>query len=236
MADIYHLPVLQARPLTDRVLQVFLQLPVPLHYLAGQYLEVITQTEKVIPLSIANAPLGSSQLELHIGHTPQNSLVNELLKVLQEKRVLTVRAPFGNCTYLSLKPDLPVILLAGGSGFAPIKAIIEQLLALGEPPAIHLYWGAKTLGDLYLDELPKSWAVHVENFRYTSVLSQEISKTWSDRRGTPVDAVLEDYPDLSGYQVLAAGPFDMVFAAKERFLKQSLNPQHIFSDAFTFIP
>lgn len=234
-------PVVQIKPLTNSILQVFLQLPTALKYQAGQYLEVVIANGQHIPFSIANAPLGSNQLELHIRHTPENSLSDQILSEMRTQGALQIVAPFGQCTHLSLKPHCPVIFMARGSGFAPIKAIIEQILANGIEIPMHLYWGAKNIGDQYMDELPKSWADHIEYFEYTPVLCPEdlskatISTKWTGRSGDLIDLIAMDYyPDLSSYQVLAAGPFDMIFKAREVFTKQGLKADNMYSDAFAF--
>lgn len=225
--------VVAIKPLTDKILQILLQLDELLHYVAGQYLEIITRDGQHMPFSIANAPLGVCQLELHIRHTPDNVYTNNLLAEIKQYGTIQIAAPMGNCTYQSLKSQLPVILLAGGSGFAPIKAIIEQLFTQGTAITMHLYWGAKTASDLYLDEIPQTWAKHVASFQYTPVLSQPQS-SWSGRKGLVHQAILKDYVDLTAYQVLAAGPFDMVFTARAAFLARGLVMENMYSDAFSF--
>jgi CDP-4-dehydro-6-deoxyglucose reductase len=233
-------PAIQVKPLTATVLQVFLELSSPVNYAAGQYLEVVMADGKQVPLSIANAPLGSRQIELHIRHTPENALNMKLVSEIQTQGALQIVLPFGECTHLSLKPNIPVIFMARGSGFAPIKAIIEQLLADGSTLPMHLYWGSRNLGDHYLDELPKSWAEHVETFDYTPLLcpddlSADVSLKWAGRTGDLIDTIAMDhYPDLEHYQVLAAGPFDMIFKARNVFQAQGLNAENMYADAFAF--
>lgn len=232
--------VAQVKPLTASILQVFLELPTHLEYKAGQYLQVVTEDGQHIPFSIANAPLGSNQLELHIRHTPENPLNHQIVSHIQTQGTLSFVAPFGNCTYLSLKPHCPVIFMVRGSGFAPVKAIIEQLLTEESTLSMHLYWGARQLGDQYLDELPKHWAKHMETFQYTPVLCPDepcakISTKWTGRTGDLIDIIAMDhYPDLSHYQVLAAGPFDLIYKARDVFVKQGLKSDHMYADAFAF--
>lgn len=226
--------VITIKPLTDKILQVMLELAAPLDYASGQYLEIITRDEQHMPFSIANAPLGSRQLELHIRHTPDNSYSTQLVAEIKQYGEIQLAAPLGVCTYQILKPQLPIIFMAGGSGFAPIKAIIEQIFTLGPLVAMHLYWGVKTVGDLYLDELAQGWAKHVPLFQYTPVLSQD-QPLWLGRKGLVFHAILQDYVDLSGYQVLAAGPFDMVLTARTHLLAQGLLAENMYSDAFSFV-
>lgn len=213
-------------------MQVFLQLPCPLIYQAGQYLEIITADGQQTPFSIANASLGSRQLELHIRHTPENSVSHQIVSEIKKQGALNIVAPLGHCTYLSLKPHRPVIFMARGTGFAPIKAIIEQMLSEGTDLPMHLYWGAKNVGDQYLDELVQSWAEHVEHFQYTPILSSASSQ-WAGRSGNLIDSIAIDYQDFSNYQVFAAGPFDMMLRARDVFEKQGLKPENMYSDAFS---
>lgn len=235
--------VIQVIPLTRTILQVFLELPEPLSYQAGQYLKVVMNDGQQIPLSIANAPLGGRRLELHIRHTPENPSSVQLLSSIQQQGILNIVAPFGQCTVVTLKSEYPVIFMARGSGFAPIKAIIEQLLATGFEQPIHLYWGFRNMGDQYLDELPQTWTHHLENFQYTPVLcpdelhpscSQSIL-AWNGRFGDLMDVIITDYVDLSPFQILAAGPFDMILKARDQFMRHGLKVENMYSDAFSVL-
>jgi len=233
-------PVVQIKPLTTSILQVFLELPSPIEYEAGQYLEIVMADGRQLAFSIANAPLGSHQLELHIRHTPENEVSARLITDIKTQGSLQIMMPLGECTYRSLKPNMPIIFMARGTGFAPIKAIIEQLLTEGSTTPMHLYWGARNLADHYLDELPRSWAEHVETFEYTPVFcpeepGEEVSSKWTGRSGDLVDLIAMDYyPDLEHYQVLAAGPFDLVFKARDVFERQGLLRSNMYADAFAF--
>lgn len=235
-------PIAQVKPLTASVIQVFLELPEPIHYEAGQYLEIVMADGRQLAFSIANAPLGSRQLELHIRHVPESEVNMKLISEIQSQGAVQILMPFGQCTHLSLKRNMPIIFMARGSGFAPIKAIIEQLLTEGSSLPMHLYWGARNLGDHYLDEVPKHWAEHVENFSYTPVLCPEepgevLSAKWEGRAGDLIDIIAMDhYPDLEHYQVLAAGPFDLILQARNVFQRQGLPIENMYSDAFAFQP
>lgn len=239
MQQSIHATITRIIPLTNSVLQVFLQLSAPLKYEAGQYLEVITQSGHRVPFSIANAPLGTDQLELHIRHTPENKVNSEIITEIQTRGALSIIGPFGQCTHLSLKPNCPIIFMARGSGFAPIKAIIEHFLTSGTATPMHLYWGARSIGDQYLD-LPKSWAEHVEYFQYTPIFCPDTIGTpppekWTGRSGDLIDTIVQDHcPNLAKYQVLAAGPFDMIFKARHIFTQQGLKLENMYSDAFAF--
>jgi CDP-4-dehydro-6-deoxyglucose reductase, E3 len=237
-------PIVQVRPLTNAIIQVFLQLPSLISYDAGQYLQVITSDGQRVPFSIANANLGSSQVELHIRHTPENQINNQIVSEIQKQGALQITMPLGECTYQVLQPSLPIIFMARGTGFAPIKAIIEQLFVDGCALPMHLYWGARNIGDHYLDELPEKWTEHVENFKYTPLLCPEpshksseieIPVKWTGRSGDLVDMIaLDYYPSLANYQVLAAGPFDMMLQARDVFKKQGLKSENMYADAFSF--
>jgi len=122
--------------------------------------------------------------------------------------------------------------MAGGTGFAPIKAIIEQALADGDKHPKHLYWGAKTVSDLYLDELPQQWVKTVPHFQYTPVLSASNDQgLWQGRTGLLHEIIAQDHPSLTSYQVYAAGPPDLIFAALKTFQTLGLKKELMYSDA-----
>ncbi|MEE9451975.1 MAG: NAD(P)H-flavin reductase [Gammaproteobacteria bacterium] len=210
------------KPLTDKIILLLLQPSgTRFQYIAGQYIEIITADGQHMPFSIANAPLGSKQLELHIRHTTENTYSNYLLNEIKRTGKIKIRGPFGHCIY---HPNTPktTLLMAGGTGFAPIKAIIEQVLAEGDNTPKHLYWGAKNMSDLYLDELPRQWQKTVPHFRYTPVLPET---------GLIYEIIAQDYPSLTNHQVYAAGPPDMIFSALENFQKLGLEKKFMYSDA-----
>lgn len=219
------------KPLTDTIILLLLQ-PVDnkrFDYTAGQYIKIVTADGRQMPFSIANAPLGARQIELHIRHTEANAYSNYLLNEIKRTGLLTITGPFGHCIYQQ-KSTRPCILMAGGTGFAPMKAIIEQALANGDNHPKHLYWGVKTVSDLYLDELPQQWAKAVPDFQYTPVLSTTNNRLWQGRTGLVHEIIAQDHPSLANYQVYAAGAPDMVFAALKTFQALGLKKGLMYSD------
>lgn len=225
--------ILSIHPLTDTIIQLSVE-PVNqqrLQYQAGQYIKLLIPQQPAMPFSIANAPLGSRQLELHIRHTETNHYSQLLLTTIKHTGHLHITGPFGQCIWSKAQANHPIIFLAGGTGFAPIKAMIEQALSEGCTTPMHLYWVAKTRSDLYLDELPLAWSYHVPHFHYTPILS-EPDTAWAGKIGRIYEIVKEDYEDLLNFQVFAAGPYDMIRAAWQALALCGLKKERFRSDVF----
>jgi len=215
-------------PLTDSIIQLILLPEQYTDYLAGQYLEIQCDNES-IAYSIANAPLGSHKYELHIRHVQGNPFDQPLFATIKKEGAVTIHVPMGDCHIDRLDKNKPVIFIAGGTGFAPVKAIIEQLLATGDPRSYELYWGARSQSDLYLDEKVKQWQSHVSHFRYYSLLSCNNAKE------SLASLLLSRHnDDLSHYQIVISGPFNMVYATRDMLLARGINKKQLFSDAFSF--
>lgn len=213
-------------PLTDTILQVFLKPNEFIPYVAGQYLKILLG-ENLHCYSIANAPLGSRSYELHIRHSKATLSNHQLLEEIKSTGMLTLQLPYGHCHIGQLDKAKPILFIAGGTGFAPIKAMIEQLLAEGEQRSFELYWGAHSQSDLYLDEKVKQWQKHVSHFRYHAFLSQMTQSTLAT-------LISEQHPhDLGEWQSVLAGPFDMVYAMKAALLARGVSESDLLSDAFT---
>lgn len=225
------------KPLTDTILQVFLKPDqgTPIHYEAGQYVYLELSNQQSLPFSIANAPLCNTDLEFHIRHTRDNPYTEQLLKDIAAGLPLRLHGPEGNCTYRSRDPQRPCLFLAGGTGFAPIKAMIEQALADHIDQPIHLYWVARTPSELYCLELAEHWAKHVDQFYFTPIISTA-HPTWSGRIGLLPEHLNQDFKDLSSIQVFAAGPNDLVLAAFQVCQQLGLPREHFLSDLFAFLP
>jgi CDP-4-dehydro-6-deoxyglucose reductase, E3 len=235
------------RPAPD-VAIVSLQLPASerLHFRAGQYLEFILKNGSRRSYSMATAPHADEKLTLHIRHMPGGLFTDALFGAkeppVRERDILRIEAPLGTF-FLREDNARPIVLLASGTGFAPIKAIVEHLfhkrLNRDEPerPArpVHLYWGCRARRDLYLPGLPEQWAREQPNFTYMPVLSEATPEDrWSGRTGFVHRAVMEDLPDLSAYQVYACGAPMMVDAARKDFTQRCRLPEdQFFADAFT---
>jgi CDP-4-dehydro-6-deoxyglucose reductase len=228
--------VVSYQPLAPSVWQVILQTQgVKPLYKAGQYLEILHKDGSPKPFSIANAPNEQGLLELHIRHTAGNPYTAELMAEIMANQVMRVQLPYGSCTYPKDNRLAPTIFLAGGTGFAPFKAILEQAVVQGFTQDTYLYWGARSLKELYLHKLPQNWMCLQPRFRYVPVLSGALRlEDWPGRYGLVHEAVVIDHPDLSNFRVYASGPTEMVYAALRLFQAHGLMKAHMYSDIFAY--
>ena len=201
---------------------------------AGQYIQILLKDGRKRSFSLANAPHDDEFLELHIRHIEGGEFTTEVFDKMHVKDLLRIEGPLGQF-YLREDSDRPIILLAGGTGFAPIKGMIEHAIAAGITRPMHLYWGARAREDLYMHELARQFASEHENIRYTPVLHEpQPDDHWQGDTGFVQDIILRDYPDLSGYEIYAAGPPAMVYAGQDVFAARGLDLEHYYSDAFEF--
>ena len=218
------------------VMALHLQLPASerLQFKAGQYIEFILKDGKRRAFSIANAPHDADFLQLHIRVIPGGVFSEYVEKELQEKAILRLEAPFGSF-FLREDSAKPIIFIAGGTGFAPVKGMIEHMLHNNISREIVLYRGARQLRDLYMHDLCEKWAALIPCFTYIPVLSEPAADdNWQGRTGLVHQAVLDDYQDLSAFQAYACGAPGMVEIAHQTFVQQGLLADEFFSDAFTF--
>jgi CDP-4-dehydro-6-deoxyglucose reductase len=220
--------------LAHDVLALHLQLPASerLQFKAGQYIEFILKDGSRRAYSIANAPHDSDFLQLHIRVLKGGAFSEYAANELQEKAILRIEAPFGNF-FLREDSTKPLIMVAGGTGFAPVKGIIEHMLHNNINREIILYRGARQLQDLYMHDLCEKWAELMPNVTYIPVLSQPDNDNWQGRAGYVHEAVLTDVKDLSGFQAYVCGAPGMCEVAHTSFVQQGLNADEFFSDAFT---
>ena len=221
------------------VMQVRLQLPAndTFRYHAGQYIEFILRDGARRAYSMANAPHTQAQnpgVELHIRHMPGGRFTDHVFGALKEKDILRVEGPYGSF-FLREDVDKPLILLASGTGFAPLKALIEHLQFLGSTRAATLYWGGRRPQDLYLDSWVRERLADMPHLRYVPVVSDALPEDgWSGRTGFVHQAVLDDFADLSGHQVYACGAPIVVEAARLAYsAERGLPGDEFFADAFT---
>lgn len=222
------------------VMVLRLQLPAadPFRYYAGQYVEFILKDGKRRSYSMASPPHAGSPLELHIRHMPGGVFTDHVFGAgetqMKVREILRVEGPFGSF-FLREDSDKPIVLLASGTGFAPIKAIVEHMAHHGISRPVVFYWGGRRPQDLYMDELAQTWAKTLPNFRYIPVISNGLPEDgWTGRIGFVHEAVLQDLPDMSGYQVYACGAPVMVEAARREFTGQcGLPAEEFYADAFT---
>jgi CDP-4-dehydro-6-deoxyglucose reductase len=208
-----------------------------LQYRAGQYVEFILRDGARRSYSMANAPhlLGTPpRLELHIRHMPGGKFTDQVFSTLKEKDILRLEGPYGSF-FLREESAKPIVLLASGTGFAPIKAVIEHMELKGITRPAVLYWGCRSRADLYLDTWAQAAAARMPNLRYVPVLSEpRADDAWAGRTGFVHEAVMADLPDLSGHQVYACGAPVMVDSARRDFTARCGLPQdEFFADSFT---
>ncbi|QWD75214.1 CDP-6-deoxy-delta-3,4-glucoseen reductase [Polynucleobacter sp. TSB-Sco08W16] len=217
-----------------------LQLPAAerFQFLAGQYLEFLLKDGQRRAYSIANAPEQEGPLELHIRHLPgglfTDFVFGAVSPALKEKDILRFEGPLGSF-FLREDSKKPIIFLAAGTGFAPIKSIIEQMQTKKIERPIELYWGGRRPSDLYLSDLCKTWEQEIPNFKYIPVISDGLPEdAWRGRTGFVHQAVVDDHPSLKDFQVYACGAPAMVNAAREDFSsKCHLPEEEFFADSFT---
>jgi len=222
--------------LTDDVMLMKLKLPSTdkLQFVAGQYLEFLLKDGKRRAFSIASPSYESSLLEIHLRLIPGGEFTEYVFKEMKEKSILRVEGPFGNF-FLRDDSTKPIIFVAGGTGFAPIKGMIEESIQKNMARPIRLYRGARVLEDLYMDGLCKKWANEFKHIEYIPVLSESLKEdAWQGRTGLVHEAVLEDFVNLNDYQLYCCGAPQMVEVAHKTFIAQGLSEDEFYSDAFTF--
>jgi len=224
----------------DDVMVIKLQLPAadPFRYYAGQYLEFIMRDGRRRSYSMASPPADNNLVELHIRHMSGGAFTDHVFGAgetqMKVREIQRVEGPFGSF-FLREDSDKPVVFLASGTGFAPIKAIVERMIATGSQRQAVLYWGGRRPADLYMDAMARQWAQTLPNFSYVPVISEALPEdAWSGRNGFVHLAVLQDIPDLSGHQVYACGAPVMVDSARRDFCAQAgLSEDEFYADAFT---
>ena len=222
--------------LAPDVIRIYLKVPAAqrLQFLAGQYINILLKGHTPRAFSIANAPHADEYIELHIRYVEGGYFTDQVFHMLREKALLRFQGPLGTF-FLREDTDRPAILVGGGTGFAPLKAMLEHAFEIGLRQPLHLFWGARARRDLYLDELPRHWAEVNGNFRYTPVLSEPgPDDAWTGETGLVTDAVVKQYPALAPYDIYASGPPVMVQGGHRLFLEHGLDDSRFFSDAFEY--
>ena len=225
------------------VMVISLKLPANerLQFLAGQYIDIFMKNGKRRSFSLANAPHDDELLQLHVRNYPGGTFAEHVFMRMKERDILRFEGPLGTF-FLREDSDKPIIFVASGTGFAPVKSILEHAFHVrnlrGSERQMVLYWGNRTKADLYLADLVGSWQQKHDNFTFIPVLSEALqTDNWTGRTGLVHQAVLEDFDDLAGYQVYACGTPAMVEAAHMDFTRlRGLPEDEFFSDAFTASP
>jgi NAD(P)H-flavin reductase/ferredoxin len=218
---------------TEDVFTLMLRFPAGIRarFKAGQYLRVQTPDGDTRNFSMANAPRESDGVQLHIRRIPGGQFSEGVLARLQKGDKLKVEIPFGEF-YLRTGTDKPIVCLATGTGFAPIKSIIEDLFVRGNARSVRLYWGGRHRRDLYLANLAEKWSVRAPWLSFVPVLS-EPDADWQGATGLVHEAVLRDIPDLSRWQVYACGNPLMIRNAERDFhARGGLPDGQFFADPF----
>ena len=190
---------------TPEIMRLRLKLPraTRLQFLAGQYVDVLLPEGKRRAFSIASAPSVQDFIELHIKHVDGGGFTGHVFSDMQLKEILRLQGPLGTF-FVRRQSDRPMIMMGGGTGFAPLKSMIEELIESEDPRRIHLFWGVRQADDLYARELIESWSGQHPDFRFTPVLAEPDSG-WSGERGFVHEAVLRAYPELSPFDAVPVG-------------------------------
>ncbi len=222
--------------LTHDIMMLRLKLPETerLQFMAGQYLEILLKDGKRRAFSIANAPHDDAFIELHIRHVPDGHFGDFVFDGLKEKTLLRIEGPLGSY-FLREDRNRPIILMGGGTGFAPLKGMLEHAFFIKLDRPIHLFCGARAKRDLYMDEMVAQWLQQYPNLKYTPVLSEpEAADNWQGETGFVHESVVKHYPDLADYDVYLSGPPPMVKAGMDLFYEKGLPETQIYSDSFEY--
>lgn len=228
--------VVRKEQLAHDVMALYLKRPQAevFRFLAGQYVDILLKDGRRRSFSLANAPEHDALLELHVRRVPGGHFSEYVFTAMPEKTLLRVEGPLGTF-FMDEQSTRPVLLIAGGTGFAPIKGMLEHHFATGGTTSMHLFWGVRALRDLYQDDLVRGWVQSHPHFRYTPVLSDPCAEdAWSGASGYVHEEVVRHYPDLSAYDVYASGPPAMVQAAHALFCAHGLPSDRMFSDSFEY--
>ncbi len=223
------------------VMIIYLKLPVNqrLQFLAGQYIDILLKDGKRRSFSLANAPHDDEFLQLHARNYPGGAFTEHVFTRMKVKDMLRFTGPLGSFFLRDSDSSIPIIFLASGTGFAPIKSILEHVFFQenhrGQRKQMVLYWGGRVKADLYLMNLANQWQQQYSNFKFIPVLSEPSPMdNWMGRTGLVHQAVMQDYPSLAHQQVYACGSPLMVKAAYQDFTSQNQLPKDaFFSDVFT---
>ncbi len=226
--------------LADDVMAVFLKLPAveDLHYRAGQYIDFIVSGGRRRSFSLASAPADGKLLEVHVRRASSSGFTGQLFDTMRAGTLLRVEGPLGQFWFRGDSPR-HAVMIGGGTGYAPLRAMLRQLLAVGDRRPLTLYWGARTTRDLY----EHNWLSHIAGirpgFQYRPVLSEPDveAEPWAGRAGLVHEAALADLGDnLAQYDVYASGPPAMVEAIRHTFVERGLPRAQLFFDSFDYAP
>ena len=219
--------------LSDEVMRLMLSLPAGerLHFVAGQYINILLADGQRRAFSFANPPQQADFIELHVRLIAGGRFTTHVFNHMKVGDDLRFEGPLGS--FYLRDSERPIIFVAGATGFAPIKSIVEDAFHRGLRRTMLLYWGVRRPGDFYMMELARRWQQEHDNFRFVPVLSVPAAgDQWQGRSGLVHEAILSDFPDLKGHEIYVCGSAKMVDSAFPAFLEQGLSEEYCFSDAF----
>ncbi len=228
--------VARLTPLAHDVMGLYLRLPAVerIQFLAGQYIDILLPHNHRRSFSLANPPHDDALLELHVRNVPGGLFSKEVFQHLKEGTLLRIQGPLGTF-FLREDAARPIVMIAGGTGYAPIQAMLRHLFENHRDRDVVFYWGARAARDLYADARLKEWAASQPRFRYVPVLSEPMPEDhWTGHTGFVHEAVLKDLPDLAGHDIYLSGPPPMVQAARAAFPAHGADPTRMYSDSFDF--
>jgi len=228
--------VQRARRLCPDVMELALKLPgfEPFEYLAGQYVDILLSDGERRSFSIANPPHAAELLEIHVRRVPGGRFSDYVFEDMKPRALLRLEGPLGQF-YLREDRTRPILLVGGGTGYGPLKAILAHAFHLGWDRPVHLYWGVRARIDLYDQQHLLEWSGNHPEFHFVPVLSEPGNdENWQGRTGFVHEAVVADFPDLSGWDVYMAGPPPMIEAARNLFPRHGLPQGQLFFDSFDY--
>jgi len=230
---VFHVCVARMERVTQDVMLVHLKLPEGsrMDFTPGQYFNVLLDDGARRAFSFATAPGEGDEIEMHVRLIPGGRFTTHVFTRMKEGDHIDIEGPLGQ--FALRESHKPIIFVAGATGFAPVKSMLEYAFKAGLKRKMYLYWGVRSRQDLYMAELPERWAREHSNFTFVPVLSEPHPEDgWDGRTGLVHEAILHDFRDLSGYEMYTCGSMRMVETARPAFVAQGLNEQACFTDAF----
>ncbi len=229
--------VVEKTPLADTVMKVVLRLPAAQHlqFLAGQYIDILLPGGKRRAFSIASSPSRDGEIELHVRHVEGGDFTGWVFDEMQLKDILRLEGPLGTFFVRHDEERRPMIMMGGGTGIAPLKSMIEDLLAHGDTRPIHLFWGARRTEELYMEDLIHGWVDDHTHIEYTPAISEPgDQRVQSGFAGYVHEAVLDAYTTLAHHDVYMSGPPAMIDAARHAFQDKGIREGRLYYDSFEF--
>ncbi len=223
-------------PLAPDVMEVTLRLPQAelFTFVAGQYIDIMLPGSRRRSFSLANPPHDGERLVLHVRRVRGGEFTQQLFDSMKEKALLRIEGPLGQFAFREASPRA-ALFVGGGTGYAPLRAMLRSLLERGDTRPLELYWGVAAEVDLYAEPEIAQWLATYAHLRFTPVLSAP-SAGWDGRKGLVHAAVLADHSRLADYDVYAAGPPAMIEAIRHEFVAAGLPPDQLFFDSFDYAP